>query len=197
MRHFCWCILLLFATKSGAQTLCQVIGAEVYAGTGLQVSINGSIALDSQAHFQNFSELHISGDLINKGQLEHSGSIFIQGNWVNDSLFQANPISLVEFNGAAQQIEGTYVSRFGQLKLSGTGDKSLLQTAEAEELDLSDRLLITDSSRIRVLSNDVQAIERTSGYVISIDLEVWNEQFKLEFCIYILLEVLRITNLFL
>jgi len=167
MRHFCWCILLLFATKSGAQTLCQVIGAEVYAGPGLQVSINGSIALDSQAHFQNFSELHISGDLINKGQLEHSGSVFIQGNWVNDSIFQANPISLVEFNGAAQQIEGTHVCRFGQLKLSGTGDKNLLQTAEAEELDLSDRLLITDSSRIRVLSNDVQAIERTSGYVIS------------------------------
>ena len=167
MRH----LLLFFCFISGffaqAQSLCRINGADVYTASGLEVFIGGSLINDSTSNLENHGNVHVAGDFLNNGQCNHLGQFSINGNWENNAEFIAQPNSDVFLDGANQSIKGISQTSFGRLQLNGTGDKILEQHTQAESLFLFDRLLLTDSFRMKVNSAQASAIQRTSGYVKS------------------------------
>jgi gliding motility-associated-like protein len=86
---------------------------------------------------------------------------------VNNAEFIAQPNSDVFLDGANQSIKGISQTSFGRLQLNGSGDKILEQHTQTESLFLFDRMLLTDSFRMKVNSTQAAAIQRTSGYVKS------------------------------
>jgi gliding motility-associated-like protein len=167
MRIF---LLFLFCVKGvsvHSQSLCRINGADVYIGSGLDVYVGGSLINDSASNFENQGNIYVEGDFLNNGQFNHLGQFSLSGNWVNNALFNAQPNSDVFLDGANQSIKGNSQSSFGRLQLNGTGEKSLEQNTQTESLFLFDRLLYTDSFRMKVNSTQTSAIQRTSGYVIS------------------------------
>jgi gliding motility-associated-like protein len=164
-------LLLLFCFISGffaqAQSLCRINGADVYTASGLEVYVGGSLINDSASNFENKGNLHVAGDFLNNGQFNHLGQFFLSGSWVNNAEFIAQPNSDVFLDGGNQSIKGISQSSFGRLQLNGNGDKILEQHSQTESLFLFDRLLLTDSFRMKVNSTQASAIQRTSGYVKS------------------------------
>jgi gliding motility-associated-like protein len=163
-------LLLLFCiagTSAYSQSLCRINGADVYSGSGLEVYVGGSLINDSTSLFENQGNIHVVGDFLNNGQCNHLGQFFLSGNWINNSAFIAQPNSDVFLDGANQSIKGISQTSFGRLQLNGTGDKILEQHTQTESLFLFDRLLLTDSFRMKVNSTQSSAIQRTSGYVKS------------------------------
>jgi gliding motility-associated-like protein len=163
-------LLLLFCiagTSAYSQSLCRINGADVYTGTGLEVYVGGTLINDSTSLFENQGNIHVVGDFLNNGQCNHLGQFSLSGNWINNSAFIAQPNSDVFLDGVDQSIKGISQSSFGRLQLNGTGEKSLEQNTQTESLFLFDRLLLTDSFRMKVNSTQTSAIQRTSGYVIS------------------------------
>jgi len=164
-------LLLFFCFISGfyaqSQSLCRISGADVYTASGLDVYIGGSLINDSVSNLENQGNVHVVGDFINNGQFNHRGQFSLSGNWVNNAEFIAQPNSDVFLDGANQTIKGISQTSFGRLQLNGTGDKFLEQHTQTESLYLFDRLLLTDSFRMKVNSTQASAIQRTSGYVKS------------------------------
>jgi len=164
-------LLLFFCFISGlsaqSQSLCRINGADVYTATGLDVYIGGSIINDSASNFENQGNIHVVRDFLNNGQFNHQGQFSLGGNWVNNAEFIAQPNSDVFLDGANQTIKGISQTIFGRLQLNGTGEKILEQHTQTESLFLFDRLLLTDSFRMKVNSTQSSAIQRTSGYVKS------------------------------
>jgi gliding motility-associated-like protein len=167
MRIF---LLFLFCVKGvsvHSQSLCRINGADVYIGSGLDVYVGGSLINDSASNFENQGNIYVEGDFLNNGQFNHLGQFSLSGNWVNNALFNAQPNSDVFLDGANQSIKGNSQSSFGRLQLNGSGDKILEQHTQTESLFLFDRMLLTDSFRMKVNSTQAAAIQRTSGYVKS------------------------------
>ncbi len=164
-------LLLFFCFISGfyaqSQSLCRIYGADVYTSSGLEVYIGGSLINDSASNFENKGNLYVDGDLLNNGQFRHLGQFSLSGNWINNAEFIAQPNSDVFLDGANQTIKGISQTSFGRLQLNGSGDKTLEQHTQTESLYLFDRLLLTDSFRLKVNSTQASAIQRTSGYVKS------------------------------
>lgn len=164
-------LLLFFCFISGfnaqSQSLCRINGADVYTSSGLEVYIGGSLINDSASNFENKGNLYVDGDFLNNGQFNHLGQFSLSGNWVNNAEFIAQPNSDVFLDGANQTIKGISQTSFGRLQLNGTGDKFLEQHTQTESLYLFDRLLLTDSFRMKVNSTQSSAIQRTSGCVKS------------------------------
>ena len=163
-------LLLLFCItgiSAYSQSLCRIYGADVYTANGLDVYIGGSIINDSASIFENQGNIHVVGDFLNNGQFNHQGQFSLSGNWINNAEFIAQPNSDVFLDGANQSIKGISQTSFGRLQLNGSGDKILEQHTQTESLFLFDRLLLTDSFRMKVNSTQASAIQRTSGYVKS------------------------------
>lgn len=164
-------LLLFFCFISGfyaqSQSLCRIYGADVYTASGLDVYIGGSLINDSTSNFENQGNIHVVGDFLNNGQFNHLGQFSLSGSWENNAEFFAQPNSDVFLNGAIQSIKGISQTSFGRLQLNGSGDKFLKQHTQTESLFLFDRLLLTDSFRMKVNSSQTFAIQRTSGYVKS------------------------------
>jgi hypothetical protein len=163
-------LLLLFCIvgiSAESQSLCRIYGADVYIASGLEVYTGGSLINDSSSNFENNGNLYVDGDFLNNGQFNHLGQFSLSGNWVNNAEFIAQPNSDVFLDGANQSIKGISQTSFGRLQLNGTGDKILEQHTQTESLFLFDRLLLTDSFRMKVNSTQASAIQRTSGYVKS------------------------------
>ncbi len=163
-------LLLLFCItgiSAYSQSLCRIYGADVYTANGLDVYIGGSIINDSATNFENQGNIHVVGDFLNNGQFNHQGQFSLSGNWINNAEFIAQPNSDVFLDGANQSIKGIYQTNFGRLQLNGSGEKILEQHTQTESLFLFDRLLLTDSFRMKVNSTQSSAIQRTSGYVKS------------------------------
>ncbi len=167
MKRILLFALLSIPIISEAQTLCTISGAQVYAGPGLEIRVNGGLQIDSSSVFQNYSSLIISGDFTNCAQFDHFGSVYLQGDWENNGQVNSASLSVVQLDGGIQKIKGDSVTTFGILSLLGSGDKRLEQHAKADVLQLNDRILITDSLSLSVLNSQPTAIERTSGFVLS------------------------------
>ena len=163
-------LLLLFCItgiSAHSQSLCRIYGADVYTSSGLEVYIGGSLINDSSSNFENQGNIHVVGDFLNNGQFNHQGQFSLSGNWINNAEFIAQPNSDVFLDGANQSIKGISQTSFGRLQLNGSGDKTLEQHTQTESLFLFDRMLLTDSFRMKVNSTQASAIQRTSGYVKS------------------------------
>ena len=167
MRKILLILFCIIGISADSQNLCRIYGADVYTGTGLDVYIGGSLINDSASHFHNFGNVQIVGDFLNNGQCDHLGQFSLTGDWINNASFNALLNSDVFLVGGNQSIKGISQTTFGRLQLNGTGDKFLEQHAQSESLFLFDRMLYTDSFRMKVNSTQTSAIQRTSGYVLS------------------------------
>ena len=119
--------------------------------------------------------IFVDGGVLNQGSgtFDNSGTLVITGDWTNNAgnlgFVAANP-GLVNLAGAAQNIDGSDVTQFNNLAISGTGIKTQSINAMVEDsLALNDRELATDNFTLFVLNTDTGAITRTSGFVSSLD----------------------------
>ncbi|MCX7768941.1 MAG: gliding motility-associated C-terminal domain-containing protein, partial [Flavobacteriales bacterium] len=98
-----------------------------------------------------------------------SGQYRVGLHWENNGIFQSDT-SLAELWGADQFIRGDSVTRFWNLTLSGTGVKTQqINSFVKHILQLNDRELATDVYSMSVLHTDTGAIQRTTGFVSSLD----------------------------
>jgi gliding motility-associated-like protein len=144
----------------------------------LNFIIYGQITNDGAMFFvQNGGIVYSEGDIENKnlGTFDNSGDIYLEGNWINNGGNTAlinSSVGRVTMTGGNQQISGTDLTRFYNLRLDGGAtQKEMLVNAETEnELDLMSAELQTNNHTIFVTNSNTGAIVWTSGYVSSRDL---------------------------
>ncbi len=164
--------LTLLSNRAAAQFVVFNNGAEVTVNTGCIVTIpTGDLDNDSGV-IDNAGRITIGGSLTNDDEITGGGSstgIFnVAGNWVNNSVFTADQ-SLVNLNGANQQITGSAVTSFYNLSLLGTGVKSMTLDANvAGNLNLNDRELRTATNTLHVSNTLATAITEAGGFVSSL-----------------------------
>lgn len=119
------------------------------------VSVIGGVWNDSAGAFFNAGEIHITDSLINDGQ-----NRMFHNSWPGTTILR----------GGNQIIGGNSVTRFWDLRLTGTGIKRQVINAEVEDsLNLRDRELATDSFRIWCFNPDPGIVDRSTGFVSSLD----------------------------
>ncbi len=126
-------------------------------------------SLSNYGYFANGSDIYIEGDVINHDTLTGVGvsGFQVKGNWTNNSFFIAGQ-STVHLYDSNQVINGSAVTAFNTLVLSGTGLKSLAIDAEvSDSLALNDREFFTASNTLFVSNTDTNSISRTTGFVSS------------------------------
>jgi gliding motility-associated-like protein len=138
-------------------------GAQVIVKTGAVSNTAGTI--DNAGTF--IIEDYFRNDALANGGGGATGLYRVQGNWENNSVFDADS-STVELYGANQQITGTAVTEFHHLNLTGTGVKTQTINARVNSLlALNDRELATQGNKMFVDNPDVNAISRSTGFVSS------------------------------
>lgn len=123
----------------------------------------------------NGNVIFVNGNISNltNGTFENTGSIYLTGDWTNTAgnpAFTATPGGTVLLTGATQNIQGTSVTEFYNLTLSGIGVKQLnaIDAIVENTLSLNDRELSTNTNTAFVTNTSVNAITRTSGFVSSL-----------------------------
>jgi hypothetical protein len=165
---------LLYLVFNNIQLHAQLVynnGATIAIKTGATVIVRTGSVSNFTGLIDNAGTLQIEGTFTNAATANGGGAngIYkIQNNWINNGTFNANN-SQVELYGANQFISGTSITDFYQLTITGTGIKT--QTVDARVLnllELNDRELATDNFKMTILSTNVNAITRTTGFVSSL-----------------------------
>ena len=68
MRNYLLILFCIIEISAESQSLCRIYGADVYAGSGLDVFIGGSLINDSASNFENQGNIYVEGDFLNNGQ---------------------------------------------------------------------------------------------------------------------------------
>lgn len=133
------------------------------------VHINGDLENDNSGNILNDGDFYITSDITNNALIGGNGTYNISGDWINNNNF--NPgLSSVFLEGADQFITGTVSTTFNNLNLVGTGVKTLqINTSLDGILALNDRELATNDYTISVLTTNINAITRTTGFVSSLN----------------------------
>lgn len=123
----------------------------------------------------NGNVIYVNGNIsdLTGGIFENTGSIYLTGDWTNTSgnpAFTNTPGGTVLMVGATQNIQGSSVTEFYNLTLSGSGVKQLnaIDAIVESTLNLNDRELSTSINTAFVTNTSVNAITRTSGFVSSL-----------------------------
>ncbi|WP_256009299.1 gliding motility-associated C-terminal domain-containing protein [Desertivirga xinjiangensis] len=124
-------------------------------------------------HVENDGLLYIDGNYVHKsGLILGEGDIKLTGDWTNsssDKVFLRAGTVTVSFVGGSQSINGTKTA-FPNLRISGSADKSLgTDTEISGSLSLNDLNLHVRRYSLSVLSPDVNAISRGSGFITTDD----------------------------
>ena len=144
-------------------------GALIYTAPGSIVKIKGTARMANGTIFENEGVSTIDSTFINDAFCKGSGNYLVGLHWENNAIFQSDT-SLVELWGNQQFITGDSVTRFWNLTLSGTDIKRQQINAFVKHfLRLNDRELATDIYSMSVINPDTAAIQRTSGFVSSLD----------------------------
>ncbi|GIV34023.1 MAG: hypothetical protein KatS3mg031_1558 [Chitinophagales bacterium] len=165
-------LLIAVSPFASAQTAPVIFSVSPDAVMGLSpgaVFIVREGSLSNAGYFANASTLHVEGDVINYDTLAGIGNaVFrIKGNWTNNGIFIPAQ-STVHLYDSAQVINGSEVTAFSKLVLSGNGVKSLAVDAEVlDSLALNDQELHTAQHTLLVTSVRPDAISRTTGFVSS------------------------------
>ncbi len=135
----------------------------------ITVQINGDLENGTSGNITNEGDFYITSDITNNALIGGNGTYNISGDWINNNNF--NPgLSSVFLEGANQFITGTVSTTFNNLNLIGTGIKTLqINTALDGILALNDRELATDDYTMSVLTTNINAITRTTGFVSSLN----------------------------
>jgi len=141
-------------------------GTSIYVNGGFYNAPSGILKVNTDV---NTSAEFISNDFINNGVIEGSGIYKIRGNWINNYVFN-HDTSTVNLEGASQIIGGGISTYFYNLTLSGSGNKTQTLSHYVKNiLNLNDKELLTEHYSMFILNTDIGAIERSSGFVSSID----------------------------
>lgn len=113
----------------------------------------------------------IDGNFIhqNNDTIVNTGDIYLTGNWTNNNsssmVFTDGPDGWVHLSGAADQtIDGSKITHFNNLELTGSGIKKLsgIDTHVEDVLALNDREFSAGDKTVFVLDNVTGAVTRTS-----------------------------------
>jgi gliding motility-associated-like protein len=168
--------LILITLLVSSQLFAQVFynnGAVVSAKPGVFIQVNGAaqnasgtITVEESAGVS--AEMIITGNFTNDATAGGDGIYRVAGNWTNNNTFNAGTGS-VFLNGAAQQIGGSVSTTFFNLILQGTGNKTqAINQTVGGVLNLNDRELLTQQYTMFVTNTNVNAVQRTTGFVSSI-----------------------------
>lgn len=149
-------ILISFTVPFAGLFYSQAQTLDVFSDGALISVYSDSVIIDG-----NF--LHGNNDTI-----FNSGNIYLTGNWTNNNpsgnVFASGPDGWLHLSGAAQTIDGSTVTHFNNLKLSGTGIKQLAGIdAEVEDtLALGDREFSVSGNTVFVLNTATGAVSNTT-----------------------------------
>lgn len=161
---------LAFASGASAQGgLFNNRGAEVYINTGGVVRVLGTVTNKvPNANITNMGDFYIDNNFVNDSVAGGDGIYHVWGNWVNNRRFNAGS-GEVRLEGADQLITGDSLTQFHDLTLLGSGVKTQTLNSEVNHLlNLNDRELATDQFDMTILTTNLNAITRTSGFVSSL-----------------------------
>jgi gliding motility-associated-like protein len=155
----------------------NILFSQVYNGTDFVVTnggvlsvINSSVVNGVTGNLKNAGTIYADANIQNEGVLDGfattTGVFMLGKNWINNGTFNAD-ITIVDMFGNDQSITGTSVTIFYDLRLNGFGVKLQTLNAQTQFLDLTSNELATSDYVMEVLSPDVNAILRTSGFVSS------------------------------
>ncbi|MFH2140928.1 MAG: hypothetical protein ABIJ97_00795, partial [Bacteroidota bacterium] len=162
-------IILMFSELLVNSQLVYNNGASISIKNATSIQVKGSMENDNFGNIQNDGELTISNDITNNALLCGDGIYIISGNWINNDNFNQG-LSSVFLDGADQFIMGTVSTNFNNLDLTGTGVKTLQINASLYGvLSLNDRELATNDFIMYVLTSNINAITRTTGFVSSLN----------------------------
>lgn len=123
----------------------------------------------------NGNVIYVNGNVsdLSNGVFENTGSIYLTGDWTNTAgnpAFTNTPGGTVIMTGGTQNIQGSSVTEFYNLTLSGGGVKQLnaIDAIIENTINLNDRELSTNTNTAFVTNTSVNAITRTSGFVSSL-----------------------------
>lgn len=142
------------------------------------LAVKGQVTNDGSVIFIQPGAIVYSEDYVrneNLGTFDNSGDIYLEGDWINNgnntALISSSP-GRVTMTGGYQQITGTDLTRFYNLRLDGGAtQKEMLIDAETEnELDLMNAELQTNNNTMFVTNSNTNAIVWNTGYVSSRDL---------------------------
>lgn len=144
-------------------------GAVVYINTGAVVRVLGTVTnQDPNANMTNMGDFYIDNNFVNDSVAQGDGVWHVWGDWVNNRRFNAGS-SEVRLEGANQLITGDSLTQYHDLTLAGTGVKTQTLNSEVNHLlNLNDIELATDQFDMDVLTTNVNAITRTTGFVSSL-----------------------------
>ncbi len=124
--------------------------------------------------FSNNALIFVAGELVTQdtGTYDNSGTIEVTGDWTNNSVapvvFINSSAGTVLLSGGAQNIQGTAVTNFHDLKLTGTGNKTqMIDATVGDSLVLNDRELATDTFNMHVTNTAPGCVTRVDSGIVS------------------------------
>lgn len=160
--------LLISFNNSSAQ-LVYNNGALIFADKGSSIFVDGDVENATSGDIVIDGTITINDNIQNDAgsTVEGDGQYLLYGNWINNGFFLPDT-NLVSLLGTNQLITGTEVTRFYDLNCAGAGIKTQTITAYSEHsLNLNDRELATGLNYMMVSNPNVNAIQRTTGFVSS------------------------------
>ena len=170
MKNYIHIAIILFTSNLGWSQLFFNDAIVNIQNGGIMIIKTASLENSNNGSLQNAGQLIIEKDFINNGLTDglnsNTGLFQIQENWINNNDFNADN-STVELYGNDQLITGTSVTDFYNLNLTGSGVKIMQINSKTEWLDLTSVELNTTNYIMEIHNPDVNAINRTSGFVSS------------------------------
>ncbi len=143
---------------------------EMTLNSNALVYVDGSVQNDGNLQIKNnnnYGELMIRRDVINNNKITNDGIIKLYGDWTNNKTYTSSK-GTVEFNGDKQNLNGSKPTQFYNLVLQGNGNKTMYVDQFVNGvLNLTNIELLTKKHGIYVENDDIQAIERISGFISS------------------------------
>ena len=149
-------------------------GAYMNAQSGAFIHVNGSVEnSEGEINIDEIAgtpaELYVSENIINNDILIANGFIRLIGNWFNNSSF-TSAVGTVFLEGTDQLISGSTQTNFFNLTLDGSGFKTQEINAYSHGvLDLKHIELQTELNTFFVENTALDAVQRTSGFVSSLN----------------------------
>lgn len=142
----------------------------------------GKISAQTVELFNNGDTVFVNNEIVfvnggitnsNNGIFDHYGQIYLTQNWTNNAgntAFTNTSNGEIILAGANQSIQGSDVTEFYTLTLTGTGIKSLnnIDAIVKHQLNLNDLELATNTNVLYIKNPTLNAIQRTTGFVSSL-----------------------------
>ncbi|PKP02537.1 MAG: hypothetical protein CVU11_11585 [Bacteroidetes bacterium HGW-Bacteroidetes-6] len=154
------------------------LSAQLFYNNGATVQMNPAAIVQVNGDAQNqtgtinvatgtAANFYITGNLTNNATINGYGNIHLNGNWINNNLFNAFT-GTVSLEGVNQNLSGSVSTSFYNLTLLGTGIKTqTINQTVTGTLNLNDRELATNIYTMFVTNTATNSIQRTSGFVSS------------------------------